>query len=337
MSQWIQQSGNFGLMVYGMLDRLLIPSGLHHLVYTPLLYTSLGGVQEVGGTVFEGARNIYFAEMTDSTVSVLSESVLWDARGISKMFGLMGASLAMYHTAKPENKPKTKAILLPVVFASFMAGVTEPLEFSFLFVAPMLFVIHSVLSGLSIVALNLFDVRAIGPNGLIDFLIYNLPLGITKTRWPLFILVGLLFFVIYYVVFRYAIVKFNLKTIGREDESTDVQLYTKTDYDAKKQGQSDNEIDEITASPDSEVGYAPIIVDALGGPDNIQTLTNCYSRLRLTVYDPKKVDEMTLKNETNASGVIIQDNNVHIVYGLQVNRIRKDLDNYLDRKLDKEE
>src|SRR5699024_4382558 len=120
--------------------------------YTPFLYTSLGGVQEVGGQVFEGARNIYFAEMADPNIQVLSETVIWDARGISKMFGLISACLAMYHTAKPENKAKARAILIPAAFTSFIAGVTEPIEFSFMFIAPILFVLHSVLSGLSMVA-----------------------------------------------------------------------------------------------------------------------------------------------------------------------------------------
>lgn len=124
---------------------------------------------EVGGQIYEGARNIYYAEIAHPGVTRLSESVIWDARGISKMFGLIGACLAMYHTAKPENKAKAKAVLLPAAFTSFIAGVTEPIEFSFMFVAPLLFAVHAVFSGLSMVVLNLLDVRAIGPNGMIDF------------------------------------------------------------------------------------------------------------------------------------------------------------------------
>src|SRR5690606_22371721 len=175
---------------------------------------------------FEGARNIYYAEIADPTVRVLSESVIWDARGISKMFGLIGACLAMYHTAKPENKGKVKAILIPAAVTSMIAGVTEPIEFSFMFVAPLLFVVHAMLSGLSMVTLHLLDVRAIGPNGMIDFLLFNLPLGIEKTHWPMYILVGLLYFVIYYVVFRFLIVKFNFKTVGREEEGQETKLYS---------------------------------------------------------------------------------------------------------------
>jgi PTS system maltose and glucose-specific IIC component len=305
------------------LERLLIPTGLHHLIYTPFLYTSLGGVAEIGGQVYEGARNIYYAEIIDPAVKELSSSVVWDARGISKMFGLIGACLAMYHVAKPENKGKVKAILIPAAVTSFIAGVTEPIEFSFLFVAPLLFVVHAALSGLGMVAYHLLDVRAIGPNGMIDFLLFNVPLGIEKTHWPMYILVGLFSFAAYYVVFRFLIVKFNFKTIGREDEDEETKLYSKKDYEKKSKGVTG------TPEPKSNDGIAPVIVDALGGASNINTVTNCYTRLRLTLDNPEKVNEDVLKRETGASGVVIKDKNVQVVYGLQVTNIRKAVDSYL--------
>lgn len=274
----IQKTGNFGIFLYGSLERLLIPTGLHHLIYTPFLYTSLGGVAEVGGQVFEGARNIYFAEIADPAVRVLSQSVIWDARGISKMFGLIGACLAMYQTAKPENKIKVKAILIPAVVTSFVAGVTEPIEFSFMFVAPVLFVIHSALSGLSMVALNILGSRAIGPNGFIDFLLYNIPLGTEKTRWPIYLLVGVAFFFIYYFIFRFLIVKFNFKTVGREDEDQETKLYSKKDYNEKK---SSVPADGGLVAPTSDDELSGKIVEGLGGAENIKTIDNCYTRLRL--------------------------------------------------------
>lgn len=320
----INQSGNFGLFLYGMLERLLIPTGLHHLVYTPFLYTSLGGVQEVGGQIFEGARNIYFAEIADPSVQVLSESVIWDARGISKMFGLIGACLAMYHTAKPEKKQLAKAILIPAAFTSFIAGVTEPIEFSFMFIAPILFIIHSVLSGLSMVVLNLFDVRAIGPNGFIDFLLYNVPLGQEKTNWIMYVVVGLMFFAIYYFTFRFLISKFDLKTIGREEGEQETKLYSKKEYNESK---TEGAVPQGQESVDT--GLASVIVGALGGPDNIESVTNCYTRLRLKLEEPSKVNESILKNETGASGIIIKNQNVHVVYGLQVGSIRKSVDEFL--------
>ena len=329
---FINRSGNFGLFLYGTLERLLIPTGLHHLVYTPFLYSSLGGVAEVGGEVFEGARNIYFAEIAQPNIGLLSQSVVWDARGISKMFGLIGACLAMYHTAKPENKAKARAILIPAAFTSFIAGVTEPIEFSFMFVAPVLFVIHSVLSGLSMVTLNLFNVRAIGPNGFIDFLLYNVPLGVGTTRWPGYILVGLLYFAIYYLLFRFLIKKFNYRTIGREDTSEQTKLYSKKDYQSAKATTAGQLIDDVVdPNPSPDAGIAATIVAALGGDNNIKTVTNCYTRLRLTVDDPNKVDENVLRQETGASGVIVKDKNVQVVYGLQVTKVRRSVDEFLGR------
>ena len=325
----IQKTGNFGIFLYGSLERLLIPTGLHHLIYTPFLYTSLGGVAEVGGQVFEGARNIYFAEIADPAVKVLSQSVIWDARGISKMFGLIGACLAMYQTAKPENKTKVKAILIPAVVTSFIAGVTEPIEFSFMFVAPALFVIHSALSGLSMVALNVLGSRAIGPNGFIDFLLYNIPLGIEKTRWPIYLLVGVAFFFIYYFSFRFLITKFNFKTVGREDSDQETKLYSKKEYNEKKaSGASVSSGTGVLATADS---LSATIVEGLGGAENIKTIDNCYTRLRLKLSDPSLVDEGLLKNQTQAKGVISNGENVHVVYGLTVPQIREKLEKYLGR------
>lgn len=324
----IQKTGNFGIFLYGSLERLLIPTGLHHLIYTPFLYTSLGGVAEVGGQVFEGARNIYFAEIADPAVRVLSQSVIWDARGISKMFGLIGACLAMYQTAKPENKIKVKAILIPAVVTSFVAGVTEPIEFSFMFVAPVLFVIHSALSGLSMVALNILGSRAIGPNGFIDFLLYNIPLGTEKTRWPIYLLVGVAFFFIYYFIFRFLIVKFNFKTVGREDEDQETKLYSKKDYNKKK---SSVPADGGLVAPTSDDELSGKIVEGLGGAENIKTIDNCYTRLRLKLEKPGLVNEGLLKNQTQAKGVISNGENVHVVYGLTVPQIREKLEKYLGR------
>lgn len=322
LGNFIRATGNFGIFLYGVLERLLIPTGLHHLVYTPFLYTQIGGVAEIGGKVIEGARNIYFAEIADPTITRLSQTVIYDARGLSKMFGLLGAALAMYHTAKPSKKTAIKAILIPAAVTSLIAGVTEPLEFSFLFTAPILFVAHSVLNGLGMVALNIFDVRAIGPNGVIDFLLYNIPLGITKTSWPMFIVIGLVQAAIYYFVFRFLITKFNLKTPGREEDTEETKLYTKKDYKEKHKDQKDGNSDEDLAAD---------IVEALGGTDNIKKVDNCYTRLRLIIDDTSKVNQAALK-ATGASGVIVKDRNVQVVYGLQVTRVRKAVDEFLGIK-----
>ncbi|MGQ2375651.1 PTS transporter subunit EIIC [Companilactobacillus zhachilii] len=325
MGGFIKQSGNFGIFIYGSLERLLIPTGLHHLVYTPFLYTSLGGVETIAGHVYEGARNIYYAEMANPSIHLLSKSVIWDARGISKMFGLIGACLAMYQTAKPENKTRVKAILIPAVVTSFLAGVTEPIEFSFMFLAPLLFVVHAGLAGLSMVVLNVLNVRAIGPNGFLDFLLYNVPLGVGKTHWPMYIVVGIAFFFIYYFVFRALITLFNLKTVGREDDENNVKLYSKKDFKEKKQVKKESKDTEI-----KENGIpAALIVSSLGGEENIESITNCYTRLRTVLKDSSLVDENTLKNETGASGLIIKENNVQVVYGLTVTAVRKAVDEEL--------
>ena len=289
LGTFIQNAGNFGIFVYGTLERLLIPTGLHHLVYTPFLYTSLGGTATIAGQVLEGARNIYYAEIVDESIKVLSQSVIWDARGISKMFGLIGACLAMYHTARPENKGKIKAVLVTAAVTSFIAGVTEPIEFSFLFVAPILFVVHAILAGSSFVVLNLIGCRAIGPNGFIDFLLYNVPLGFEKTRWPLYILVGVIYFALYYVIFRALITKFNLKTLGRESEGMEMKLHSKAEYKAKVASDSKGSEENVDAAT---------IVAALGGKENI------------------------LK-------VIKKGKNVQIVYGLKVTAVRKAVDQEL--------
>ncbi len=268
----------------------------------------------MGGQLLEGARNIYYAEIADEAVQLLSPSVIWDARGISKMFGLLGACLAMYHTARKENRKKIKAVLVTAAVTSFIAGVTEPIEFSFLFVAPVLFVVHAVLAGSSFVALNLLGCRAIGPNGFIDFLLYNVPLGTAKTRWPLYIVVGLVYFALYYVIFRFLIVKFNLKTLGRESEGMEMKLHSKAEYKEKTAGEK---VD------------AAAIVQALGGKENILKVTNCYTRLRTELENPELVDENVLKNQTGAAAVIKKGKNVQVVYGLKVTAVRKAVDQEL--------
>ncbi len=312
MALAIKGSGAFGVAVYGFLERILVPTGLHHLVYTPFLYTELGGTADVCGSVYQGARNIYFAEMACPDVHQLSSTVVWDARGISKMFGLPAAALAMYITAKPERKAAAKAILIPAALTSMLVGVTEPLEFSFLFVAPLLFVVHAVLTGIGMMLFYLLGVHAIGANGIIDFILYNLPLGTEKSNWPMYILVGLIMSAVYFVVFRFLIRRFDMKTPGREEEDQQTKLYSKQEYQAK--GSND--------------GLGAAIIEGLGGRANIEVVDNCYTRLRVTVRDVAAIDEPRLKS-TGAKGVIKQGNNVQVVYGLHVKKMREAVETFL--------
>ncbi|SFU13757.1 PTS system IIB component, Glc family /PTS system IIC component, Glc family [Kosakonia arachidis] len=308
----IKGAGPFGVAVYGFLERILVPTGLHHLVYTPFLYTELGGTADVCGSTYQGARNIYFAEIACPGVKQLSSTVVWDARGISKMFGLPAAALAMYVTAKPERKAVAKAILIPAALTSLLVGVTEPIEFSFLFVAPLLFVVHAVLTGIGMMLFSLLGVHAIGANGIIDFILYNLPLGIQKSNWPMYILVGVIMFALYFVIFRFLILHFDMKTPGREEEHEETRLYSKQDYQAK--GNND------------AMGAA--IIAGLGGRANIEVVDNCYTRLRVTVKDTAVINEPQLK-ATGAKGVIRQGNNVQVVYGLHVKKMREAVEMFL--------
>ena len=326
LSIFIESTGVFGIFTYGFLDRILIPTGLHHLIYPTFLYTNFGGSEMVEviqngekvSVLFEGARNIYNAQLSNiDSVTRLTKSVVWDARGITKIFGLWGAVFAMYQTAKPENKIKTKAILLSAMGASIIAGVTEPIEFSFLFTAPILFVAHAVIAGLGMVVFSILDIRTIIPNGVIDFLLMNIPVGIDRTSWTMVFVIGIGQAVVYYFVFRFLITKLNLKTPGREDEK-EVKLYSKADYKEKKEKEAKTENIAVT------------IVEGLGGKENIVKIENCYTRLRVTLKSTNNINEEIL-NRTEPNKIIKIDNeNLQVVYGIKVRSIRNKIDDYLN-------
>ena len=218
----------------------------------------------------------------------------------------------MYVTAKPERKAAAKAILIPAALTSMLVGVTEPLEFSFLFVAPLLFVVHAVLTGIGMMLFSLLGVHAIGANGIIDFVLYNLPLGTTKANWPMYIAVGLTMSALYFLIFRFLILRFDMKTPGREEEDQQTRLYSKQEYQAK--GNND--------------GLGTLIIEGLGGRDNIEVVDNCYTRLRVTVKDVAQINEPQLK-ATGAKGIIKQGNNVQVVYGLHVKKMREAVETFL--------
>ncbi|MDF2504043.1 PTS transporter subunit EIIC [Clostridium sp.] len=320
LTTFINVSGYVGVFLYGFLNRVLIPTGLHHLIWTPFSYSNIGGELAVNGKTYFGAYNIFLAQLSDPSIKVFDPSAKYLQYGMVKVFGLIGVSLAFYKTAKKKNKTKLKAILFPAAATSFLVGITEPLEFTFLFVAPFLWIIHSVLDGIFEAIVVFLGVRTYGAGGIIDFLAYNLPAGIGRTKWPIYIAVGLVELVVYYFVFKFVIEKFNLKTPGREDD--EVKLYTKKDYKDKKSKDSkqvgENEKDDLAAT----------IVEALGGKENIETVDNCFSRLRVKITDLDKLDEPTLKT-TGASGVIKNGNNVQIIYGPKVNSVRNKVDKYL--------
>lgn len=319
----IGNSGNLGYFLFGAAERLLIPVGLHNVLNPMILYTSLGGSEVIGGQLIEGARNITLAEIASPDVVTLSGAAIFECRGVTKIFGLSGAALAMYHAARPENKQRVKSILVPVVLTSCIAGITEPIEFSFLFVAPVLYVVHAILSGAGLVLANLLGARTIAYNGIIDFILYNIPVGIQKTHWPMFLLAGVIMFAVYYVVFLFLIKKLNLHTLGREAEGGEMKLYSKKEYKEKQQADK--------AAKQGDTIDAATIVAALGGKDNLLEVDNCFTRLRLKVKDISLVDDERLKKDTGAAGVMKSGEVVQVIYGLKINAVRKAVDAELQK------
>jgi len=315
----IRGAGSVGVGLYGFLERILIPTGMHHLLWVPLHFTDLGGCAEVAGQNYCGIENIMLAEIADSETTRFSSSIVFDSRSLVKIFGLTGAGIAMYHCADLDKREKVKAILLPAVISSILVGITEPIEFAFLFVAPILFVVHAILTGLFMALLSVFDILAVGKGGLIDFIMYNIPLGTEKTDWPQYVAMGLVQMAVFYVVFRTMIIKLNLKTIGRGE--AEMKLQTRADYNASKG----------VAIVDSATGeYNSVaIIEGLGGKDNIVDVQNCYTRLRVEIHDPALVNEAKIQ-EANPMGIVNKGQSIQIIIGSHVASVRQEVNDQLE-------
>ena len=318
----VYSSGYFGTFLFGMIKRLLIPFGLHHVFYLPFWQTAVGGTMEVAGTMVAGAQNIFFAQLADPTVTHFSTAGTWCFTGefVLYIFGFPGAALAMYRCAKPERKKQVGGLLLSAALTSILTGITEPLEFSFLFVAPVLFIISSVFAGLAYMLCHILNIT-VGltfSGGFIDLALFGILQGNEKTSWLLILPLGIVFFLVYYFLFSFLIKKFNFKTPGREEGDQETKLYTKADYNARKAGESADSGDQVSAS----------IAQGLGGAANIKDVDCCATRLRCTVIDSSKVDQTILKS-TGAHGVIQKGQGVQVVYGPQVNIIKANLEDYL--------
>lgn len=330
----VLNSGYAGTWVYGLMERLLIPFGLHHVFYLPFWQTAVGGTLEVGGQLIEGAQNIFFAQLADPTVDkfAVSATRFMSGKFPLMIFGLPGAALAMYKTAKPEKRKEVGGLLLSAALTSMLTGITEPLEFTFLFVAPLLYGIHCVFAGLAYMLMHLFEV-GVGmtfSGGLIDMFLFGILQGNEKTNWIWIVIVGIGYFVVYYFLFSFLIKKLNLKTPGRGDDDEEVKLYRRSDVDAKKKSTQDagetlNEEDALSQS----------ICQGLGGKKNISDVDCCATRLRCTVYKPELVNDGTLK-ATGASGVVHKGNGVQIIYGPRVTVIKSNLEDYLEKAPDEE-
>lgn len=316
----VYSSGYFGTFLFGMIKRLLIPFGLHHVFYLPFWQTAVGGTMEVAGNMVSGAQNIFFAQLADPTVTHFSTAGTWCFTGefVLYIFGFPGAALAMYRCARPERKKQVGGLLLSAALTSIITGITEPLEFSFLFVAPVLFIISGIFAGLAYMLCHILNIT-VGltfSGGFIDLALFGILQGNDKTSWLLILPLGIAFFLVYYFLFSFLIKKFNFKTPGREEGSQETKLYTKADYNARKAEGSQQ--DETSAT----------ITQGLGGADNIKDVDCCATRLRVTVHDGGKVNQDVLKT-TGAAGVIQKGEGVQVVYGPQVNIIKAHLEEYL--------
>ena len=322
----VLQSGYVGTWVYGFMERLLIPFGLHHVFYLPFWQTAVGGTYEVGGKVIEGAQNIFFAQLADPTVNkfTVSATRFMSGKFPLMIFGLPGAALAMYKTALPEKQKAAGGLLLSAALTSMLTGITEPLEFTFLFVAPLLYGIHCVFAGLAYMLMHVCNV-GVGmtfSGGLIDLFLFGILQGNAKTNWYWVVIVGIGYFIVYYILFHLLIVKLNLKTPGRDDNE-EVKLYKRSDVDNKKNG---NNKDNLSAR----------IIKGMGGKENLSDVDCCATRLRCTVKDAALVNEDLLKS-TDASGVIKKGNGVQIIYGPKVSVIKSNLEDYLSINIEEVE
>ena len=322
-------SGYLGTLIFGIIKRALIPFGLHHVFYMPFWQTAVGGTMEVAGQMVQGGQNIFFAQLADSAnIAHFSADATryFSGEFIFMIFGLPGAALAMYRCAKPEKKKQAGGLLLSATLACMMTGITEPLEFSFLFVAPALFAVQVVLAGSAYMIAHILNI-AVGltfSGGFLDLFLFGILQGNAKTSWLRIIPVGVIYFFLYYFIFSFLIKKFNFKTPGREDDDTETKLYTKADVNARKKAGKETAGNTGAADPVSEA-----ITQGLGGKKNISDVDCCATRLRCTVKDASRVNDGILK-ATGASGVVHKGQGVQVIYGPNVTVIKSNLEDYLE-------
>ena len=325
-------SGYAGTLIFGLIKRALIPFGLHHVFYMPFWQTAVGGTMEVAGQMVQGGQNIFFAQLADSAnIAHFSADATryFSGEFIFMIFGLPGAALAMYQCAKPEKKKAAGGLLLSAALACMATGITEPLEFSFLFVAPALFAVQVILAGSAYMIAHMLNV-AVGltfSGGFLDFFLFGILQGNEKTSWLRVIPVGIIYFFLYYFIFKFMIRKFNFKTPGREEDDVETKLYTKADVNARKAAAG-----EVQAS-DSEDPVSEAITRGLGGKKNISDVDCCATRLRCTVHDASRVNDSILK-ATGASGIVHKGNGVQVIYGPNVTVIKSNLEDYLEKAPD---
>ena len=324
----VLESGYFGTWIYGVIERALIPFGLHHVFYMPFWQTELGGAMVIDGTLVQGAQNIYFAQLASKGTEqfAVSATRFMSGKFPFMIFGLPAAAYAMYRASRPEKRKVVGSLLLSAAITSILTGITEPLEFTFLFVAPIMYAVHCILAGLSFMLMHILNV-GVGmtfSGGLIDLTLFGILQGNAKTNWIWVVVVGLAYAVIYYLVFYFMITKMNLKTPGREADDEETKLYTRADVNERKEAKTNSN------------NTSALIVSGLGGRENLSDVDCCATRLRVTVKNEELVNEAELK-KSGASGVIRKGKGVQIIYGPHVSVVKSNLEDYLENVTPKSE
>ncbi|MDR0921877.1 MAG: PTS transporter subunit EIIC [Lactobacillales bacterium] len=334
VSVGILKSGYVGTFLYGVIERILLPFGLHHGLNWPVRTTELGGVFMIGGEKVSGTINAYMAALQNGHFAINPDITRFSSgKFVYNMFGLPGAAYAMYKTADPKKRKVVASLLMAAAGTAFLTGITEPLEFTFLFVAPVLYVAHAFLSGLTLVAMHMLGASFLTPtgHGLINFIIYGVLQGM-RTKWYLLIPAGIVCFFVYYFVFKTLILKLDLKTPGREDDGEETRLVGK-DEARNKYGMKTlkDEMAEGNASAGISVGnmtdhdQALLLIDAHGGPENIEDVDACITRLRINVKDKSKVDGNFIKSQLKALGFVESGMQMQSIYGAHANELKMEI------------
>ncbi len=330
----VQRSGYYGTFLYGVIERALIPFGLHHVFYLPFWQTAVGGTMEIAGVSVQGAQNIFFAQLADpNTVRFSVEATRFmSGKFPLMMFGLPGAALAMYHCALPKKQKIAGGRLISAALTSMLTGITEPLEYTFLFAAPLLYVIHCVLAGCAFMLMHMLQV-GVGltfSGGLIDLFLFGILQGNAKTNWIMIVVVGVFYFIIYYVLFTFLIKRFDFKTLGRESESQEIKVSERLAVVEKT-----DEGQQIEKKDSDADALSSLICAGLGGKDNIISLDCCATRLHVAMKDPMQMDDILLQ-ASGAAGIYKKSRGLQIIYGPRVTIIKSDLEDYLLRQAGKE-
>lgn len=322
LGHFITGTGYIGTFIFGIIKRCLVPFGLHHLFYLPFWQTAVGGTMVVDGTIVQGAQNIFFAQMTDPNLVHYSVEATRYFTGefIFMIFGLPGAALAMYQCADFKNKKACGGLLLSAALTSMFTGITEPIEFSFIFVAPILFGVQVLLAGSAYMVAHILNIT-VGltfSGGLIDFIMFGVLQGQSKTNWMMIIPVGIVYFLLYYIIFKYLIIKYNLKTLGR-DGYQEITVFK----NSEKSKDENNPVDLQSV----------YVIKGLGGRSNFKELDCCVTRLRATILDMNKIDEGLLK-QSGAAGVVCSGEVIQVIYGPRASIIKAKLEEYLENNRD---